>query len=408
MTFPLVSHVNRDDDVIEAWLRHYLALGVGVFHLIVHGGREQNQTLFTLLDRYPIRILDAYTGPFDPYEKRDRLMRALLSLDPGWVVLVDSDEFLELPYRSLATTVGVMQWLKADSLQAPMLQRFAADGAVHGDGGARLSDTYSWCSVDLYARMGQPQAVIDKYPLFLRQRRTWLKSGGNHYPPNGHGSRLAPMLGVTHHFKWRPAVEQRMSERARSAHPFRGESAQYINYLEQSAWRLPTDGAFRYSRPALFARGLLRRPSLIDFALRRARIVVSSNGRRDVDVLMSPDRLATHMAQRGFTSVALCGTGSGGQLFLNALRDKQVNVTCVVDRDHARWGTLFEGLSVCALDQAFQAGERTFVAGSLVYGAEIKERIETRARQLGLDVTVFATVRAPEAASSQIAVGDAR
>jgi hypothetical protein len=393
MSFRLISHVNRDDDLIEAWLQHYLRLGVASFHLIAHGGREQNQRLFEIADRYPVQILDVYGGVFDPYEKRDRLAWGLATLGSGWIVLVDSDEFLELPYRSLAATVNVMRWLKADSLQAPMLQRFAWEG-LQVEGGQRPFDAYPWCSVDLYAKLGQPEAVIDKYPIFELQRRTWLKSGGNHYPPNGYGSRLAPMLGVTHHFKWRPGVHNRLSERADSTHPYRGESQQYLKFLGQSGWKLPTDGTFPYSRRALFARGLLRRASWADLVNRRAQIVESSNGRSNVfEVAMSPERLAAKLATRGYASAALYGTGSGGQVFLNALRQQNIAVSCVVDRDESKWGSSFESLPVCALDQALQNGERTFVAASLVYGSEIKARIEKRAHQLGLAVTVFAATR---------------
>jgi hypothetical protein len=393
MTCRLIAHVNRDDDLIEAWLQHYLRLGVASFHLICHGGREQNQRLFEIADRYPVEIMDCYTGVFDPYEKRDRLAWGLARLGGGWVVLVDSDEFLELPYRSLAATVAVMRWLKADSLQAPMLQRFAWDG-VNVEGGARPFDAYPWCSVDLYARLGQPQAVIDKYPIFVVQRRTWLKSGGNHYPPNGEGSRLAPMLGVTHHFKWRPAVQNRLSERANSTHAYRGESQQYIKFLGESGWRLPTDGTFQYSRRELFARGLLTRPTVGDFVTRRARVVVTSNGRGSIfDVAMSPERLAAKIANRGLRTAALYGTGSGGQVFLHALRQQNINVSCVIDRDASKWGSSFETLPVCALDQALHSGERTFVAASLVYGHEMKTRIEERAQELGVAVTVFAATR---------------
>ena len=393
MTFRLISHVNRDDDIIEAWLKHYLKLGVASFHLICHGGREQNRRLFEIAPRYPVYILDSYTGVFDPFEKRDRLAWGLATLGKGWVVLVDSDEFLELPYRSLAATVKVMQWLKADSLQAPMLQRFAWDG-VHVEGGDRPFDTYPWCSVDLYTKLGQPQAVIDKYPIFQLKRRTWLKSGGNHYPPNGMGSRLAPMLGVTHHFKWRPAVQNRLSERAGSTHAYRGESQQYIKFLGESGWRLPTDGTFKYSRRGLFTRGLLTRPSLSDFLHRRATIVEASNGRGSVfEKIMSPERLAASLASKGVTSTAIYGTGSGGHVFLNALRQQNISVTCVVDRDESKWGSSFESLPVCALDEALNKGVRTFVAASLVYGTEIKARIEKRARQMGLAVDVFAATR---------------
>ena len=66
-----------------------------------------------------------------------------------------------------------------------MLQRFAWRRRRHVEGGQRPFDAYPWCSVDLYSELGQPQAVIDKYPVFSAAATTWLQSGGNHYPPNG-------------------------------------------------------------------------------------------------------------------------------------------------------------------------------------------------------------------------------
>ena len=110
-------------------------------------------------------------------------------------------------------------------------------------------------------------------------------------------------------------------------------------------------------------------------------------------MVMSPERVAGLLSQRALTSGVLCGAGNGGRLFLNALRDKNVTVTCVVDRDETRWGSTFEGLPVCALDDALESGARTFVAASLVYGAEMKSRIEERAHELGIAVTVFASLR---------------
>ncbi len=394
MDFKLLSHVNRDDDLIEVWLQHYLRLGVTSFNVIAHGGPEENVTLYSLVGRYPIVILDAYTGSFDVFEKRDRLNWGLAKMHAGWVVLVDSDEMIELPYRSLPATARVMSWLEADTISAPLLQRFAPDGAADAPAGSSPFDNYAWCSVDLYSRLGQPQAVIDKYPLFLLNRRTCLRSGGNHYPPNGLGSRIAPMLGVTHHFKWRPAVRRRLAERAASTHPYRGESVQYLSYLEQTEWRLPADGAFRYSRRELFRRGLLRRPSLLDFALKRCRESTERGGKGSVfDYLVSPDRIATEIQRKGHTSVALCGSGSGGLLFLKALRERDIVVSHVADRDPARWGTLFEGVMVSALDDVLRAGQRIFVAGSLTYGAEMEQQVKDRADELGLSVTVFAAKR---------------
>jgi hypothetical protein len=392
---PLVSHINRDDDILEPWLQYYLRLGVTRFDFVVHGGREENRTLYSLLDKYPIAIRDEYAGDFDPFEKRDRVTRVLKKLHCRWVILVDSDEFLELPYSSLRRTLRVMEWLRAVQLPAPMLQRFAGDGSIDVGPEAGVSDAFPWCSTDLYARLGQPQAIITKYPLFRITRTTALRSGGFHYPPNGKGSRTAPMMGVTHHFKWRPAVRDRLELRANSTHPYRGESVQYLSYLSGSAWKLPTDGAFRYSRAELFRRGLLKRASLFDLAFHRCDISEIAGGkdlvldRRRRRRRITPEMAVRSMARKGHKEIVLCGAGSGGALFLDALAQHEVKAVRVVDRDQSRWGTDFHGIPVCGLDDALNDGHRVFLAASLSYGRQMRTQIIGRASELGVQVRVF-------------------
>lgn len=386
----LIAHVNRDDDLIEAWVQHYLHLGVRLFNLIVHGGPEQNQTLYAIKSRYPINIIDAYDGPFDVFEKRDRLTRGLARIGRGWVMLVDSDEFVELPYRSLERTIDVMNWLRADSLSAPMLQRFSQDGAADAEAQGHPSDAYPWCSSDLYAQLGQPQAVIDKYPLFRLTKWTALRSGGNHYPPNGFGSRVAPMLGVTHHYKWRATVRDRLRQRADSAHPYRGESQQYLAYLDGNGWQLPVTGAFRYSRAELRRRGLLTRAGVVDLVRRRAEVVEVRGGKNRVFAFMkSPAGVATRVAAARHPAVAVCGAGSGAQLFLQALDCRRIAVTHLVDRNPEVWGTTVHDIPVTGLDQALDAGVRVFVAGSITYAAEMAAAVLARATERGVDVEVF-------------------
>jgi hypothetical protein len=313
-----------------------------------------------------------------------------------WVVLVDSDEFLELPYRSLAATVRVMEWLGADTLSAPFLQRFASEACLEPATGALPSDAYPWCSTDLYARLGQPHAATAKYPIFKIGRRTALRGGGNHHPPNGYGSWIAPLGAVTHHFKWRPTVRERLVQRAGSTHPYRGESAQYLAFLGDSGWRLPSDGAFRYSRRELFRRGLLKRATALDMLCRRCRAATGSTRRdRVLDYLATPNHVASEVASLGHRSVVVCGAGSGGTLFLDALQHNGVAVSHVVDRDPARWGSDVRGIRVCGLDDVLRAGQRVFVIGSLTFAGEMTFQVQSRCEELGAVVEIFSTTTAP-------------
>jgi len=87
---------------------------------------------------------------------------------------------------------------------------------------------------------------------------TVVVNPGYHVRPDGRRTRLSGLRGVTHHFKWRAPVLQRLRERADSGHAFRHESAGYLAYLGVHGYRLPVTGAFRHSRKRLFRRGLLR------------------------------------------------------------------------------------------------------------------------------------------------------
>jgi len=261
MKLGLVSHVNGDGDLLEAWIKYYSRLGVSSFHLIVHGPQEENRRLYALKDSYPVIVEDTYEGPFDSEEKKRRLNSLLARMRRQWLVLADSDEFVEFPYRKIFTTILALKLGKKNALFAPMVQHLTLDGSL--DTPEVIENpfrTFPLCSVDLYQKMGV-QASINKYPLFYCNDGTMLQEGGNHNCPNS--DLAASLQGVTHHFKFRRSVRQRLDSRIHSSHPWRHESVQFQNFLASNASRLPTDGAFAYSRTEMFRRGLLRRSTFM-------------------------------------------------------------------------------------------------------------------------------------------------
>jgi Glycosyl transferase family 2 len=258
MELSLVSHLHGDGDLLEAWIRHYLRLGVSSFHLIVHGPREENDLLYLLKEVYPIHIESEYDGPFATEEKRFRLNCLLKRLCGRWLLLVDSDEFAELPYRTISSTVRMLRLTRTTALPAPMLQHLTPDGCL--DTPATIEDPFHvlpMCSIDLYRRMGV-DAAVNKYPLFYCGSHTELSDGGNHFCQAGNIA--SPWLrGVTHHFKFRRSVIRRIEDRIRSGHSWHHESVRFLQYLEGHSNRLPLEAAFPYSRDELFRRGLLRK-----------------------------------------------------------------------------------------------------------------------------------------------------
>jgi hypothetical protein len=262
MRLKLVSHINGDGDLLEAWLKYYQRLGVSSFHLIVHGPRKENEKFFALKQLYPVIVEDSYEGAFDSDEKKRRLNLLLGRMHGQWIFLADSDEFVELPYHGVLTTIRMLELAGANALFAPMLQRLTADGSL--DAPEFIEDPFTafpLCSTDLYQRMGVT-ASISKYPLFYCTERTELADGGNHNWPKGEPITLSSLLGITHHFKFRRSVPQRLHDRIHSSHPWRHESVQFQKYLETNSYRLPTEGTFTYSRTLMFRKGLLRRFTL--------------------------------------------------------------------------------------------------------------------------------------------------
>ena len=267
MGLKLLSQVNGDNDLIEAWLNYYLRLGVDWFHLIVHGPPAENERLLAIKDSYPITIEETYEGPFPApispdtpniTEKKKRL-DALFARHTGqWILLADSDEFVEFPYQDIPATIQKLESANANVMAAPMLQRLAADGSLESP--PKIDDPFQifpLCSVDLYQRMGI-KAEIFKFPLFYCVSGTELVEEGNHYPPLGLEPRAAGILGVTHHFKFRRTVSGRLEKRINSPHAWRNESVGCRGYLDSHANHLPLEGTFPYSREELFRRRLLR------------------------------------------------------------------------------------------------------------------------------------------------------
>jgi hypothetical protein len=262
MVLRLVSHVSGDGDLLEAWFRYYIGLGITSFHLIVHGSREENAKVFALRGQFPVIISDNYEGEFTSVEKKRRIDSVLATMTGQWLLVVDSDEFVEFPFRQIPRTIRLLELARANAIYAPMLQHMKLDGSLNTpeviDNPFRVLPL---CSVSLYEKMGT-KASISKCPLFYCTNGTALSDGGNHSPPLGAPPATCSILGVTHHFKFRNSILQRLDRRIHSSHPWRHESAQFHNYLESHDYRLPLDGSFIYSRAELFRRGLLRRVTL--------------------------------------------------------------------------------------------------------------------------------------------------
>src|SRR5690242_508639 len=104
MKVNLLSHWRGDGDIARAFFEYY-SDSVEEFHLIVHGPIDENREVLALRTEFPIAFHGRYDGPFDDSEKARRLNQLLPIFKGKWVLLVDSDEFVELPFSSISETI---------------------------------------------------------------------------------------------------------------------------------------------------------------------------------------------------------------------------------------------------------------------------------------------------------------
>ena len=202
-------------------------------------------------------------------------MQALAERFAGeWIVVADADEFLELPYSSLARTVAALECLGIEELPANLLQRAAPDGRLLSLADGEPETLFPCYDYRLAERMGVARPIWkSKYPL-VRVGPRFRLSNGNHFPSNGRAAAHLPIRGVAHHFKWRDRLARSIA-RARGEGSNQHEQDTYRRWLEGHDGRLPTVGLKPCSRSALIEDGHLIRPTRAELrlgaALRRAR-----------------------------------------------------------------------------------------------------------------------------------------
>ncbi|MGI9452485.1 MAG: glycosyltransferase [Geminicoccaceae bacterium] len=256
----LLSFVGHHDrDILPLFLAHYRTLGIRGFLFALHGNWPE-AVLDWLTRQDDVAIWDLLG---DRYE--DSYRRSILNLMAerylgDWVVLVDADEFLELPLASLAKTISALIVLGLDCLPAYLLQRMSRDGGLPVlDPGRSLDQQFPDYNFSLCEDMGVKSPTWKtKYPL-SRVTENFAIDRGSHWPPNPTSLAHAPIRGVVHHLKWRAALFEAFEiERGETSNTY--EMSSYRQWLDTHDGKLPTANARPCSREALVARGLLVKP----------------------------------------------------------------------------------------------------------------------------------------------------
>ena len=317
----LLSFVGHNDaDILPFFLDHYRKLGVSGFLLALHGPWPE-AVLDGLTRAEDVAIWDLLGDAYEDSYRRSILNLMAEGEEGRWVVIVDVDEFLELPLRTLARTTAALEVMGHAALPAFMLQRVSEDGSLPAlDPELSIDEQLPMGSFGLCELMQTESTVWKtKYPL-ARVTPDFKIDRGNHWPPVPRPQAHLPMRGVVHHFKWRAALKTALDlPRGPSSNHY--EMNAYRRWLDTHADRLPVTGARPVSRADLFDRCLLVKPSrrqLLHGSLRRKLKAKAAEGdERHARLCAQLDDLAaSYPASSDASSDGTAGLTAPGHLLL--------------------------------------------------------------------------------------------
>ncbi|MGI9437049.1 MAG: glycosyltransferase [Geminicoccaceae bacterium] len=253
----VVGHA--DAELLPSFLQHYRKLGVSGFVLAFHGDWD-TAALDRLDQEHDVHIWDVLDGDYSDVRRLQILNGMAESFRDRWILHADTDEFLELPCRTLRRTIQALEVMGVDCLPALMLQRQTRDGSLPDlDPHRDPLDQFPCYNLNLCEDMGLEWPTWKaKFPL-MRVTANFSMRRGNHLPPNGSSVDHAPIRAVVHHLKWRAALHVAMSL-PRGPGSNSHEMQVYQAWLNDHDGKLPTAGARLCSRGDLIARGLLVAP----------------------------------------------------------------------------------------------------------------------------------------------------
>ncbi len=182
----LVGHIGiQDRDILSHWLAYYRGLGVDDIHLVLHGPWRSTEFAPLVESGFggDVTIAEEYEGPFIEPVKSAKLTLLSQRFVGDWVLVADADEFLELPFPTLAATLRALRGLGITSLPAIMLQRVAVDGRLPPvDVATDPAATFPLGIPLLFERMapGATPPWKTKHPLFLVHAKSVVRR-----PPSG-------------------------------------------------------------------------------------------------------------------------------------------------------------------------------------------------------------------------------
>jgi len=243
-----------EPDLLDAWVRHYRALGVEQFtlgfHFPDHVPDQTRQLVLETCRHSGITPALVSTGPWHEHTNPELTGELRAMAGDGWHLIADSDELHTYP-APLGEILGDCEHRGTKSVGGLMLDRVSLDGQLAGWNPTLGLDA----SYPLGGFLTHGLLHADPRKIVLVQSGVVLSSG-NHRAPGHRPANRPPIL--VHHFKWRVGIRDDLERRER--HSLDGswhtdspaipaEARRLLDHLDQHDGRIDVDDPILHFEP---------------------------------------------------------------------------------------------------------------------------------------------------------------
>lgn len=99
--------------------------------------------------------------------------------------------------------------------------------------------------------------------------------------------------------------------------------------------------------------------------------------------------LAQMVYRKNIKEVVVYGAGEMGKELVKTLKLLGIRMRCIVDRNSALWGNQIEDVTICSVDSVIEPNMPAIVIASCAFVQEIRNTIEQKCSQMGVQVDIF-------------------
>lgn len=229
-----------DLDILPHFIKYYQSFGVNNFLFVLHTNSEKDDNIYKakdILNKFSIKEKIVWRGIFD-IDQKERIRNGVFCdevNDDDWVIVVDSDEFVEY-VPNLEMLIRFCNKAKIHCVVGELIDRLSVDRKiVNIDDNTNLEDKFpikeNFLKDGIFnLRWPHLKVVLNKG--FVKTNR------GNHCPLNVYQENVYRQILKINHYKWRGNVilklEDRVNNYKKLGHKWWIQSESFIRYFTEN------------------------------------------------------------------------------------------------------------------------------------------------------------------------------